>query len=144
MTHLHRTIAAFVLAPAVVAAGAGFLFQPSQPIGVILFALPITYAHAIILGVPIFLWCRRKSWFGISAVLLAAFLIGALPVGVWLMFAPAADYYRAGSDVLVENGTLTSAGIWAYAQIALSAGGFGVTAGIVWLLVAGKSANPLL
>jgi hypothetical protein len=49
-------------------------------------AFAITLGHAIIFGLPVALFFRAKRWTRLSAVLAAAFLVGAIPLGLPLSF----------------------------------------------------------
>ena len=137
-----RIIAAFIISPTIVAAAAtGFLLRPVNPLVIFIYAAVVTYAHTVLLAVPIYFWLQHRGWLRISTVLLSSALIGTLPIGLFLFLGPYAEYTAAGSDVHVENGVRTIAGILSSTQFALAAGGIGLATGIVWLLIAGKPAN---
>jgi hypothetical protein len=68
------------LLPALIAAGLSgdFTLLPAT--------FAITLGHAIILGLPVALFFRAKRWTRLSAVLAAAFLVGAIPLGLPVSF----------------------------------------------------------
>jgi hypothetical protein len=64
------------LAPALIVSGV------SADIRILPLAFAVTLGHSVILGLPIALFFRATRWAGLSAVLIGAFLIGAIPLGI--------------------------------------------------------------
>jgi hypothetical protein len=140
MRPIPRIISAFIISPAIIAAAATGILQPVNLLVIFSYAAVVTYAHTVLFAVPIYFLLQRMGWLRISTVLLSSVLIGVLPIGLVLFLGPYADYSVAGSDVHVENGLRTITGIFSSSLFALAAGGLGLATGIVWVLIAGKSA----
>ena len=100
----------------------------------------VTYAHAIILGLPA-TWllsrCGPLTWLRVIA---AAFLIGALPFAGLTLYQestiPPGAGYEANGVVLRDDGRLTSAGMRSAVLGVLQLGVLGAMTGLVWWLIA--------
>jgi len=137
----NRVIAAFLIAPGIVAAATTAIFlQPVNLLVIFGYAAVVIYAHTVLFAVPVYLWLQRMGWLRISTVLLGSALIGALPLGLFLLLGPHAAYVTVGSEVDSGNGISTLAGILSKIEFPLATGGIGLATGIVWLLIAGKPA----
>lgn len=69
------------LVPAVIVAGL------SGDVRYLPAAFAITLGHTVILGLPVALFFRAKRWTRLSVVLAAAFLVGAIPLGLPVSFS---------------------------------------------------------
>ncbi len=134
-----RPALAFAMAPAVLAVLVALLFLSWSAI---LPIMAVTYAHALVLGVPAFLLFRHRPWFGSAAVLIASFAIGLIPTAVIQFWVSSfVGFRQSGTDVLVENGVITAAGVRSAVEMSVYAGLLGLAGGTVWLLIAGGPAN---
>jgi hypothetical protein len=100
----------------------------------------VTYAHALVLGCPVAWLISRFAALSLLRVVAAAFLIGAAPFGSFMLYqeltTPSGAGYTANGVVLKKDGHLTNAGIWNAVFGVLGLGGLGMTAGLVWWLIA--------
>ena len=143
---------AFVVAPAtpalITVIPALFTDTPVQSVwGMFMLVSIVTYAHAVVLGVPAALLLSRKgtlTWFRVVG---AAFLIGALPLGALTLYQeftiPPGAGYEANGVVLRTDGRLTSAGQKSAIFGVLQGGGFGAATGLVWWFIARPRARRL-
>ncbi len=100
----------------------------------------VTYAHAIVLGLPFTWLLSRDSPLTWLRVVIAAFLIGAVPFGSLMLYqeitiSPGSGYVSNG-EVLREDGRLTIAGLRSTIFGVLQTGGLGAITGFVWWLIA--------
>src|SRR5688572_25282811 len=130
MSQHWRDIAAFLIAPALVALGVGAVLAPLNVFAVAQIAAVVTFGHALVLGVPAYALLRHRGWLKPVAVLTASFLIGSIPVFAVLTTNAAGDM-TAGGVILVESGRITAAGHRENAQIAAIGGVIGAAAGVV-------------
>ena len=125
-------IAAFLLsalAPALIVAGG------SASLKILPLAFGIALGHAIVPGVPVALWFRARQWKRLSAVLLGAALIGAIPVGLFAWpINPATKSASVGGVTTIIDGVPTLAGWLNYLKLMGIFGGFGVVGGLVFWL----------
>lgn len=105
------------------------------------FVFFVALAHALVLGVPLFLLLRRKAWANGFSATAAGFGIGCLPVGVltWpLRLAGSGSNSWIGPERIptVVDGVPTSAGWLAYGELVVQFGGYGALAGLAfWLAI---------
>lgn len=87
-------------------------------------AMALTLGHAVILGLPLALLYRRLQWRSPAFALAGGFLIGALPIGVYLWPLDASVGSNAWTDATqtLIDGVPTRAGWIEYLQML---GGFG-------------------
>lgn len=96
-------------------------------------------AHALLLGLPVFLFLRSRIRVGLIACLMAGFVVGATPfavLGLLSMFGT----QSASTDgtPTVVNGMPTFAGLLELAGSATLFGAFGLAAGLVfWFIMRG-------
>ena len=95
-------------------------------------AFAVTLGHAVILGLPIALFYRARRWTRLSATLVGAFLIGAIPLGVLTL--PFGGSASVDGIPTIVNGVPTLAGWLGYLQSLAMAGAFGATGGFVFWL----------
>jgi hypothetical protein len=140
-----RVFAAFLFAPVVPAA---IFVVPnllmgatvSNALSIVVLVSFVTYAHAIILGLPSAWLLSRGSPLTWLRVVVAAFLIGAVPFGALTLhqgitFSSGSGYVSNG-EVLREDGRLTIAGLRSAILGVLQTGGLGAITGLVWWLIA--------
>ena len=100
----------------------------------------VTYAHALVLGLPVAWLLNRSSSLTLLRVVVAAFLIGALPFGALTLYQeatiPRGAGYSENGVVLRDDGRLTPAGVKNAVLGVLELGGLGLAAGIIWWLIA--------
>jgi hypothetical protein len=128
--------------PALVTAAPGLLSGASATSVLSIFAVAsfVTYAHAVVLGVPAAWLLGRSSPLTLPRVVIAAFLIGALPLCGFTLHQeitmPLGAAYEANGVVIRDDGRLTSAGLRDAVAGVLMAGAFGAATGLVWWLIA--------
>ena len=140
-----RVFAAFLFAPVVPAAifvvPTLLMGAPvSSALSVAVLVSFVTYAHAIVLGLPFTWLLSRDSPLTWLRVVIAAFLIGAVPFGSLMLYqeitiSPGSGYVSNG-EVLREDGRLTIAGLRSTIFGVLQTGGLGAITGFVWWLIA--------
>lgn len=108
------------------------------------FGSVVTYAHAIVLGVPAALVLGRFRRLTLARVLGTAFLIGALPFTGWTIYnevtMPPGAGYTVNSEVLRVDGQLTRSGWISVFQGIGLCGLLGLAAGLFWWWISGASA----
>ncbi len=102
-----REVAAFVIAPGLIPAVLGLL--GGFPFA--LWSAIVTYGHAIVFGLPIYLLLRQRRWLTPSTVLIGSFLIGVIPSAIFFAAMPRSGGFISNGVVIVENGHLTTAGL---------------------------------
>jgi hypothetical protein len=122
------------LAPAMIVAGL------SANIVVLPMAFGITIAHSIVLGLPAALLYRAKQWKRVSAAMIGAALIGAIPVGLFAW--PINPSLRTTASVdgvtTIIDGIPTLAGWLGYLKLLGMFGSLGAAGGLVfWLTLRG-------
>lgn len=136
-----RLVAAFLIAPAtpglIYVSPALFVGTPLASAWTMLASVGIVaYAHALILGLPIAWLLSRGKALTLLRVVLAAFLIGALPFGSLMLYQesimPPGSGYTENGVVLRDDGHLTQAGMTNAVLGVLQLGGLGAAAGMVW------------
>jgi hypothetical protein len=146
----YRVLGAFLIAPvvpALIAAAPGaFANVPLSSVWPILFlAGLVTYAHAVLLGLPAAWALSRVGPLTLLRVVVAAFAVGAMPFGAFTLYQevtmPLGSGYVADGVVLRENGHLTAAGLQSALVGIVEAGIFGAIAGLVWWFVAKPTAR---
>src|SRR5262245_24200931 len=109
------------LAPALIVAGL------SADIRILPLVFAVTLAHAVILGLPVALFYRISRWTRLSAVLVGAFLIGAIPLGILTL--PLDSYLRGVAEAEGVTPTIGLAG-WLFAlRPAVTFGALGAVGG---------------
>ena len=134
------------LAPALVMAAVWHTIEVA-PIAFI-FTFVIALAHAVLLGLPLFLVFRSKGWINIMTCVVFGFAIGAVPDGVmtWPMQHPGL-YAGASADGApgIIDGVITAAGWVSYVEPLVyfgllgALGGFAFWAVLTWLGNSGKT-----
>ena len=144
---------AFAVAPAVSAAVfCVYLLFSASPnaqdlLGGFLLASVVTYAHAILLGVPAMLVLGHMHRLTRLSVLVASFLIGVLPVAILISYSEITTTTGAFSVNGVWHrigGRLTLAGWISNVEGILLCGVLGLVAGIFLWSLSGASANNAL
>jgi hypothetical protein len=129
MANMFPWIAAVLLGaliPALIVAGM------SADIRILPFVFAVTLVHAIILGLPVALLYRAKQWTRLSAVLVGAFLIGAIPLGILTL--PLDSYLRGVAEAEGVPPTVGLAGWLVALRPAATFGAFGTVGGFVFWL----------
>ena len=99
-------------------------------------ALVVSYLHSAV-GIPLCLWLRRVGRRSMGAVVIVSALLGSMPVTFLTYSIGLPDFEWVGGVVIVRDGRLTICGYWEIVRQALSAGGLGISAGVVWHLACG-------
>lgn len=99
-------------------------------------AFATTLGHSIILGLPVALLYRAKRWTRLSTVIAGAFLIGAIPVGLFAWPISPSSRTTASVDgvATVIDGIPTLAGWLSYFKLLGMFGGLGAVGGLVFWL----------
>ena len=126
-------VEAFIVAAAIPALLVG-LFAWSW--SVFLVALMITSAHAVLLGLPLFLLLQMRGWVNVISAVAGGFLIGVLPVAAftWPLRYPElqTSAWAGNYGQTMVDGVPTLAGWQQYFDAALFFGGFGASAGLAF------------
>lgn len=85
----------------------------------------VALAHGLVLGVPLYLLARWLGWVNIATAVLGGFLVGAVPIGLYL-----------GLDV---DRTLTMADWLAFGAVLIMYGAFGALGGFAFWLALGAT-----
>jgi len=96
-----------------------------------------TLAHALLLGLPLFLFLRSRIRIGLIVSLAAGFLIGAVPLsvlGLRVMFDRTYNAWVDGTPAVV-NGIPTPTGLLEYARAISTSGAFGLAAAFAFWAV---------
>ncbi len=88
----------------------------------LMFSLPVTLGHALIVGLPAALYFRRRGWRHVLAAMAGGFVVGAVPIGLLLVWAALFD------------GPATTRTLLACLEIAGTAGGLGIPGGLAFWL----------
>jgi len=110
----------------------------SELFGLLRLTFLLTLAHAVALGLPLFIFLRSKSWTGIIACALGGFIIGAagpVVLGLSGIFGNSSYNAWSGGKATVVNGAPTLAGWLEYAQNAGFVGLIGVGGGLTFWLI---------
>jgi hypothetical protein len=100
----------------------------------VLVAMVVSYLHSAV-GISLCLWLRRVGKLSVATVAMVAALLGSMPVTFLTCSIDLPDFESVGDVVIVQHGRLTTAGYWEIVRQALSAGGLGISAGIVWFRI---------
>jgi hypothetical protein len=132
-----RHVAAFSLAPAVPALIVGvFAPEDDSNSSVGRFVIGTAYAHAALLGIPVYLVLRSTARLRLGWVLLSAFLIGAVPSLMLFLFESFAPTNSSvGGVVMAQDASLTVAGYLNALLIACLFGLWAVLSGFLWWLI---------
>jgi hypothetical protein len=115
------------LSAAALAAGMGGLVK-LMPL-----VLGVAVAHATLLGLPLFLFLRRKGWANALSSACAGFVIGAVPLGAvaWPRPPPGSRASVNGVPTIVDGAT-TLAGWLYYGKLPVFLGLIGALSGLVF------------
>lgn len=118
------------LAPALIVAGL------SAKIMILPWVFAITLGHSIVFGLPVALLYRAKRWTRLSAAVVGAFLIGAIPSGIfaWPMSLSIRGMESVDGVTTIIDGIPTFAGWLRYLESLAISGGFGAAGGLVFWL----------
>lgn len=110
---------------------------------VLTYAFAVALAHAVGLGLPLFLLLNWKGWAnGLSSVL-AGFVIGSVPVGIFTWPYSGAGFSSSVSGVaMIVDGVPTLAGWLRYLEGVGLFGGLGAAGGLGFWLVVKWAALP--
>jgi hypothetical protein len=114
-----------------------------SPVNLVPLALGVAVAHAALIGLPLFLFLRRKGWANALSSACAGFVIGAVPQGAiaWPRPSPGSHASVNGIPTIVD-GAMTLAGWLNYGKLLMLLGLIGALSGLVfWLTLrwAGQS-----
>jgi hypothetical protein len=99
-------------------------------------ALIVSYLHSSV-GIAIFLWLRRGGGLSLGTIVMVSALIGAIPITILTLSIGLPNFESVGGLVIVQDGRLTISGYLEIVRQALSAGGLGACAGVVWHSILG-------
>jgi len=108
------------------------------------FAGVVSYAHAIVLGIPVALWLGRNGRLTLLPVLAYSALIGALPYSIlmtWWELDENTGSVSFDGVAHTIDGTLTLDGWLNHAQVVLMFAGYGIASGLVWWWLAVRPAG---
>lgn len=108
------------------------------------YSFAVALAHAVLLGLPLFLFLNWMGWANALSAILAGFAIGSIPIGVffWLLRnTDSGSSSWSGETPTMVEGVLTLAGWIEYAETLALFGGFGAIGGLAFWLVL-KTARP--
>jgi hypothetical protein len=109
----------------------------SQFLGLLRLTFLVALAHAVVFGLPLFLFLRSKSCVGIIACALGGFVVGAVGpamLGLLSMFGNASYNAWSGGRATIVNGVPTLAGWMEYAQSVGFVGIIGLGGGLTFWL----------
>jgi hypothetical protein len=121
------------LAPTVVVAGL------DRSIKIAPYVFGVALAHAVLLGLPLFLIGRAKALVNLASCLGGGFLVGASPIGV-LTWPEWGRHYHSNASIdgvpTIVDGVPTAAGWLNYAEGLLQFGAYGALGGFtLWLVL---------
>jgi len=111
---------------------------------ILTYAFAIALAHAVLLGLPLFLFLNWLGWANALSAVLAGFVIGSIPIGIlfWrLSNNDTGSSSWSGQTPTMIDGVVTVNGWIEYAEILAQFGGFGAIGGLAFWLVL-KMARP--
>lgn len=118
----------------------------SELLGLLRLTFLVALAHAVIIGLPLFLFLRSKSWTGIIACALSSLIIGAAGpavLGLSSLFGNSSYNAWSGGKATVVNGVPTLLGWLEYAQSVGFMGLIGLSGGLTfWLTMRLSGQNP--
>jgi len=99
----------------------------------------VALAHALLLGLPLFLFLRSRIRVGLILCLIVGFLVGAAPLAlVGLLAMSGVHHASTGGTPTIVNGVPTFAGLLELAQLAGWFGALGLAAGFAfWFIMRG-------
>lgn len=115
------TIEAFIVAIVTPAA----LFAVVTELIMVIPAIYVTTAHALVLGLPLFLLVKRKGWFSLSVAMTAGMIIGFVPIAIltcplWLASSPSAFEWRSyfsSACLFSALGGIAALAFWCYLRL---------------------------
>jgi hypothetical protein len=102
----------------------------------VLVAVVVSYLHAAV-GISLCLWLRRVGRLSMGTIAMVSALLGSMPVTFLTCSIDLPNFESVGGAVIVQDGRLTASGYWEIIHQALSAGGLGISAGVVWFFICG-------
>lgn len=99
----------------------------------------VALAHALLLGLPLFLFLRSRIRVGLVVCLIGRFLVGAAPLALFGLLAMSGVHQAStGETPTIVNGIPTFAGLLELAHLAGLFGAFGLAAGFTfWFIMRG-------
>ena len=67
----------------------------------LVYFLLIAFGHAVVFGLPTALYCRRRGWTHVLAAIAGGFLVGAVPIGLYLAGSTLVDGTPTAANLLV-------------------------------------------
>jgi hypothetical protein len=133
---MYRTLAAFVISPAapLLLAGVATLFvgpDRAQLGPAVVLTVAYAYPAALVAGVPLYFYARRKQWLRWWQVVLQAALIGA-GVPIFVLGAIAGFGWQSGSEFALSDAELNE-----WAHMVFVGLGLGGATGTLFFLIAG-------
>lgn len=124
--------ASSLAAAALVPAGIAGLLAMNSGLAILVFV--VAMAHAVVLGLPAALVLLRKGRESALTALVAGFLIGALPLGLFFALSQPADFSSVGGVPTSVQGIRTASGWIGIVQTAATLGVLGAIGGLsAWL-----------
>jgi hypothetical protein len=128
-----RVLAAFTIAPMAPVLSVAVL-NGALSSGFVFTSVVVSYLHSA-MGVPIFLWLRRGGRLRWGTVIIAAALIGCVPITLLTFSLPLPDFESVGNQVTVQHGRLTLLGYWGFIRDTFMSAALGISAGVVWVSI---------
>jgi hypothetical protein len=124
------------LAPALVMAA---LWHTAEVVPLVfIFTFAIALAHAVLLGLPLFLVFRRRGWINITTCVVFGFAVGAVPDGIMTWPIQHAALYASESVdgvPTIINGVITAAEWVSYVKPVIYCGSYGALGGLAFWVV---------
>jgi hypothetical protein len=97
----------------------------------------IALAHAVVVGLPLFLAFQSKGWINIMTCIVVGFAVGAVPDGILTSPMQNPELYAVSVDSVptITNGVLIAAAWVGYVKPVIYCGSLGALGGLVFWVV---------
>lgn len=107
----------------------------AQLVNLFLLVFVVAIAHAFLLGLPVGLLIKKFDLVSARSAALGGFLIGALPLTLWLALTPPPSYSSSGGVVTAIDGVCTAEGWWEILRGSGLNGAAGLVGGLCALVI---------